>query len=216
MWAHAGVLHSELCVESKRARNQMDDTLWHDFIYQVRFCPPDSCTIRYFSMSTNCSTWCRSLLLSFSTCYLGILGLEGAINCILAWTSHQRTSSEKRTKALLPKCPLFGGSTVSASGRSSVIRWMVLLVRVTFSKYLYARTHTCTTEAATTCYTNYTMRSMRKTATYTDSWKQRLMVWGIQPYSKYRGSNISVSFDWLTNYRKAEEDLQERKFSVSN
>ena len=24
------------------------------------------------------STWCRSLLLSFSTCYLGILGLEGA------------------------------------------------------------------------------------------------------------------------------------------
>ena len=28
--------------------------------------------------------WCRSLLLSFSTCYLGILGLEGAINCILA------------------------------------------------------------------------------------------------------------------------------------
>jgi len=56
--------------------------------------------------------WCRSLLLSFSTCYLGILGLEGAINCILAWTSHQRTTSEKRTKDLLPKCPLFGGSTV--------------------------------------------------------------------------------------------------------
>ena len=56
---------------------------------------------------------CRSLLLSFSTCYLGILGLEGAINCILARTSHQRTTSEKRTKALLPKCPLFGGSTVS-------------------------------------------------------------------------------------------------------
>ena len=55
---------------------------------------------------------CRSLLLSFSICYLGILGLEGAINCILARTSHQRTTSEKRTKALLPKCPLFGGSTV--------------------------------------------------------------------------------------------------------
>jgi len=55
---------------------------------------------------------CRSLLLSFSICYLGILGLEGAINCILAPTSHQRTTSEKRTKALLPKCPLFGGSTV--------------------------------------------------------------------------------------------------------
>ena len=47
---------------------------------------------------------CRSLLLSFSIlCYLGILGLEGAINCILARTSHQRTTSEKRTKALLPK-----------------------------------------------------------------------------------------------------------------
>ena len=30
------------------------------------------------------STWCRSLFLSFSICYLGILGLEGAINCILA------------------------------------------------------------------------------------------------------------------------------------
>jgi len=55
---------------------------------------------------------CRSLLLSFSTCYLSILGLEGAINCILAWTSCQRTTSEKRTKVLLPKCPLFGGSTV--------------------------------------------------------------------------------------------------------
>ena len=35
-----------------------------------------------------------------------------AINCVLAQTSHQRTTSEKRTKALLPKCPLFGGSTV--------------------------------------------------------------------------------------------------------
>jgi len=55
---------------------------------------------------------CRSLLLSFSILYLGILGLEEAINCILARTSHQRTTSEKRTKALFPKCPLFGGSTV--------------------------------------------------------------------------------------------------------
>ena len=54
----------------------------------------------------------RSLLLSFSTCCLGISGLGGAINCILARTSHQRTTSEKRTKALLPKCPLFGGSTL--------------------------------------------------------------------------------------------------------
>jgi len=44
--------------------------------------------------------------------YLGILGLKGAINCILAQTSHQKTTSEKRTKALLPKCPLFGGSTI--------------------------------------------------------------------------------------------------------
>ena len=178
IWAHAGFLHLEFCVESKCTQDQIDDTLWHDFIYQVRFCPPYSCTIRYFSMSTNCSTWCRSLLLSFSTCYLGILGLEEAIHCILAWTSHQRATSEKRTKALLSKCPLFRGSSVSASGRSSVIRWMVLLVQVTFSKHLYACTHTCTTEAATRCYTNYTMRSMRQTATYTDSWKQRLIVWG--------------------------------------
>jgi len=58
---------------------------------------------------------CRSLLLSFSICYLGILGLERAINCIFAWTSHQRTTSKKSTKALLPKCPLFGGSTVHRS-----------------------------------------------------------------------------------------------------
>jgi len=58
------------------------------------------------------STQCRSLLLSFSTCYLGILGLEGAINCILAQTSHQRTTSEERTKAMLPKCSLFRASTV--------------------------------------------------------------------------------------------------------
>ena len=65
-----------------------------------------------FSFST---TWCRSLLISFSTCCLDILGLERAINCILARTSHQRTTSEKRTKALLPKYPLFGGSTVLQS-----------------------------------------------------------------------------------------------------
>ena len=60
------------------------------------------------------STWCRNLLLSFSTCYLGILDLKGAKNCILARTSHQlqRTTSEKRTKALLRKCPLFRSSTV--------------------------------------------------------------------------------------------------------
>jgi len=63
-------------------------------------------------MSRNCSMWCRSLLLSFSTCYLGTLGLEGAISCILVRTSYQRTTSEKRTKALLPTCPLHRGSTV--------------------------------------------------------------------------------------------------------
>jgi len=44
------------------------------------------------------STWCRSLLISFSTCCLGILDLEGAINCILARTSHQRTTSERGQK----------------------------------------------------------------------------------------------------------------------
>ena len=62
----------------------------------------------------------RSLLLSFSTYYLGILGLEGAINCILARTSHRRTTSEKRTKALLPKCPLFGGSIVIEAENSVI------------------------------------------------------------------------------------------------
>ena len=31
---------------------------------------------------------------------------------IVIRTSQQRTTSEQRTKALLPKCPLFGGSTV--------------------------------------------------------------------------------------------------------
>ena len=35
-----------------------------------------------------------------------------SINDLLARTSHQRTTSKKRTKPLLPKCPLFGGSTV--------------------------------------------------------------------------------------------------------
>ena len=79
---------------------------------------------RCFSFS---STWCRSLLLSFSTCYLGILiGLEGAINCMLAQTSHQRTTSEKRTKALLPKCPLFGGSTVHTRDCMSPCRFACL------------------------------------------------------------------------------------------
>ena len=37
------VLHLELCVESKRAQDLIDDTLRHDFIYQVPFCPPYSC-----------------------------------------------------------------------------------------------------------------------------------------------------------------------------
>jgi len=77
-------------------------------------------------MSRNCSTWRRSLLLSFSTCCLGILGLEGAINCILARTSHQRTTSEKRSKALLPKCPLFGGSTVYPTEFHDEIKWRSL------------------------------------------------------------------------------------------
>ena len=50
---------------------------------------------RCFSFSST-RTWCRSLLLRFSTCYLGILGLD--INCKLAWTSHQRTTSERGQK----------------------------------------------------------------------------------------------------------------------
>ena len=40
-----------------------------------------------------------------------------SINDLLARTSHQRTTSEKRTKLLLPKCPLFGGSTVAGNFR---------------------------------------------------------------------------------------------------
>jgi len=71
------------------------------FIYQVRL----SSLQLHSKVSRNCS-------LSFSTCYQGILDLEGAMNCILARTYHQRTTSEMRTKALLPTCPLLGGSTV--------------------------------------------------------------------------------------------------------
>ena len=58
--------------------------------------------------------WCkfRAPTVSFISRYPGILGVEVAINCILTRTSHQRTTSEERTKTLLPKCPLFGGSTV--------------------------------------------------------------------------------------------------------
>ena len=63
----------------------------------------------------------RSLFLSFSTYYLGVLGLEEAINCILARTSRQRTTYEKRTKALLPKCPLFGGSTADVFRKKNSI-----------------------------------------------------------------------------------------------
>ena len=46
------------------------------------------------------------------------------------------------------------------------------------SSHFLVFVHPCTTEAATCCYTNYTMCSMTQTATYTDSWKQRLIVWG--------------------------------------
>ena len=44
-----------------------------------------------------------------------IVGLVRAISCRLGQTSHQRATSKKRTKAVLPKCPLFGGSTVNVS-----------------------------------------------------------------------------------------------------
>ena len=56
------------------------------------------------------STWCRSLLLSFSICYLGTLGLEGAINCILAQTSHQKTTSGQKLcsqSVLYSEVPLY-------------------------------------------------------------------------------------------------------------
>ena len=95
----------------------MHCALWHVFIYQVRFCPPYNCTIIIKGTSLCLEIVVHGVEVYFwsfiNTCYLGILGLEGAINCILARTFHQRTTSEKRTKALLPKCPLFGGSTVS-------------------------------------------------------------------------------------------------------
>jgi len=48
----------------------------------------------HITMSSNCSTWCTSLLLSFSTCNLGVLGLEGAK--IAYWL-------EPRAKGQLPK-----------------------------------------------------------------------------------------------------------------
>ena len=67
-WAHTGVLHLELHVELKCApkmwlMTHCDTT--SSISYQVCFCPLYSCTV-----------WCRSLLLSFSTCYHGILGLQ--------------------------------------------------------------------------------------------------------------------------------------------
>ena len=99
--------------------DQLSLHIWQDGDHRGRE-PEETIVDRSTDLASGCfsfsSTWCRSLLLSFSICYLGILSLEGAINCILAQTSHQRTTSEKRTKFLLPKCPLFGGSTVFHSG----------------------------------------------------------------------------------------------------
>ena len=46
---------------------------------------------------------CRSLLLSFSICYLGILGLEGAINCILARTLPPKDNLRNEDKSSAPK-----------------------------------------------------------------------------------------------------------------
>ena len=95
--------------------DQLSVHIWHDGDHKAGSQRRQSWTdqqIWLLGVSVSVVHRCRSLLLSFSICYLGILGLEGAINCILARTSHQRTTSEKRTKVLLPKCPLFGGSTV--------------------------------------------------------------------------------------------------------
>ena len=53
---------------------------------------------------------------------------------------HQRTTSEKRTKALLPKCPLFGGSTVLMLMSSCI--YVVLCLCMTMksqpSKFLFS------------------------------------------------------------------------------
>jgi len=65
-------------------------------------------------MSRNCSTWCRSLLVSFSTCYVGILGLEGVINCILG------SNLPPKDKSSTPKVPFirrFHCITSSICGR---------------------------------------------------------------------------------------------------
>jgi len=79
-------------------------------------CHGEEITIQ--SVSRNCSTWCRSLLLSFSTCYLDLIGFEGAMNCILARTSHQRTTSKRGQKlcsqsVLYSEVPLY--STLHAT-----------------------------------------------------------------------------------------------------
>ena len=98
----------ELRVESKRAQDLIDDTLWHNFIGYVSVLP----TAVLQGTSLCLEIVVHGVEVYFSTCYLGMLRLEGAINCILARMSHQRTTSKKRTKALLPNCPLFWGSTV--------------------------------------------------------------------------------------------------------
>ncbi len=62
------------------------------------------CFISWISASSLAS-WTRNRIYTDHTFYKSLIWQ-------FEWTSHQRTTSEKRTKALLQKCPLFGGSTV--------------------------------------------------------------------------------------------------------
>ena len=59
--------------------------------------------IRLPGVSVSVVHRCRSLLLSFSICYLGILGLEGAINCIIGSNLPPKDNLWKEDKSSAPK-----------------------------------------------------------------------------------------------------------------
>ena len=62
------------------------------------------CHVRaHIIMSRNCSTWCRSLLLSFSTCYLGILGLIGGYKSHIGSNLPPKDNLQKEDKSSAPK-----------------------------------------------------------------------------------------------------------------
>jgi len=49
------------------------------------------------------STWCRSLLLSFSTCYVGILGLERGYKMHIGSNLPPKDNLQKKDKSSAPK-----------------------------------------------------------------------------------------------------------------